>query len=300
MATTAPAATPTKSLTDLKEEICDIGRRIYAKGFAAGNDGNISYRLGPNEVLCTPTMMSKGFMQPADLCVVDMEGNQLDGVRRRSSEILLHLTILKARPDIRSVVHCHPPHATAFGVAREPIPQCVLPEVEVFLGDVPLARYATPGGQQLADTILPFVRQASVVIMANHGTVSFGETVEKAYWWTEILDAYCRILMLARDLGRVHYFDRQETRELLDLKAKWGFTDRRLDAAMGPEEGYSDAAARAGWAAAASLSRAFAAPPPMGAASHEATRPTPAAVDVEAIVRAVTEQVCRQLGVAAR
>jgi L-fuculose-phosphate aldolase len=300
MATTAPAATPTKSLTDLKEEICDIGRRIYAKGFAAGNDGNISYRLGPNEVLCTPTMMSKGFMQPADLCVVDMEGNQLDGVRRRSSEILLHLTILKARPDIRSVVHCHPPHATAFGVAREPIPQCVLPEVEVFLGDVPLARYATPGGQQLADTILPFVRQASVVIMANHGTVSFGETVEKAYWWTEILDAYCRILMLARDLGRVHYFDRHETRELLDLKAKWGYADRRLDAPMGEHDTYSDGAARAAWTAAASLPRAFDAPAPMGADPRAATRPTPAAVDVEAIVRAVTEQVCRQLGVAAR
>ena len=190
MAATPQITTSDKSLAALKEEICDIGRRIYAKGFAAGNDGNISFRLGPDAVLCTPTMMSKGFMQPADLCIVDMEGNQLDGVRRRSSEILLHLTILKERPDINSVVHCHPPHATAFGVAREPIPQCVLPEVEVFLGDVPIARYATPGGQQLADTIRPFVRKASVVIMANHGTVSFGETVEKAYWWTEILDAY--------------------------------------------------------------------------------------------------------------
>jgi L-fuculose-phosphate aldolase len=165
---------------------------------------------------------------------------------------------------------------------------------------VPLARYATPGGQQLADTILPFVRQASVVIMANHGTVSFGETVEKAYWWTEILDAYCRILMLARDLGRVHYFDRHETRELLDLKAKWGYADRRLDAPMGEHDTYSDDAARAAWTAAASLPRAFDAPAPMGADPRAATRPTPAAVDVEAIVRAVTEQVCRQLGVAAR
>jgi L-fuculose-phosphate aldolase len=294
---TGPITTTDKTLPELKEEICDIGRRIYAKGFAAGNDGNITYRLSADQVLCTPTMMSKGFMQPADLCVVDMEGNQLDGVRRRSSEILLHLTILKERPDINSVVHCHPPHATAFGVAREPIPQCVLPEVEVFLGDVPLARYATPGGQQLADTILPFVRQASVVIMANHGTVSFGETVEKAYWWTEILDAYCRILMLARDLGRVHYFDRQETRELLDLKAKWGYADRRLDAPLAADEAYGDDAVRAAWAAAAPLPRAFDAPPPMGADPRAATRPTSPAVDVEAIVRAVTAQVCRQLGV---
>jgi L-fuculose-phosphate aldolase len=210
------------------------------------------------------------------------------------------MTILKERPDIRSVVHCHPPHATAFGVAREPIPQCVLPEVEVFLGDVPIARYATPGGQALADTIRPFVRHASVVIMANHGTVSFGETVEKAYWWAEILDAYCRILMLARGLGRVHFFDRHETQELLDLKKVWGYADRRHAGDLGDRDTYPDQAARAAWSAAAALPRAFDAPPPMGADPLSATRPTPTAVDVEAIVRAVTEQVCRQLGVAPR
>ncbi|MFM8892271.1 MAG: class II aldolase/adducin family protein, partial [Planctomycetia bacterium] len=108
MATTTPVKTSTKSLSQLKEEICDIGRRIYNKGFAAGNDGNISFRLGPNEVLCTPTMISKGFMKPSDLCIVDMNGNQIAGNRKRSSEILLHLTIMKDRPDVNSVVHCHP------------------------------------------------------------------------------------------------------------------------------------------------------------------------------------------------
>ena len=97
----ASAATPPKSLTQLKEEICDIGRRIYNKGFAAGNDGNISYRLNEKEVLCTPTMVSKGFMKPSDLCIVDMEGNQLAGNRKRSSEVLLHLTIMKERPELR-------------------------------------------------------------------------------------------------------------------------------------------------------------------------------------------------------
>lgn len=212
-------------LSKLKEEICDIGRRIYNKGFAAGNDGNISYRLGPNEVLCTPTMISKGFMKPSDLCIVDMEGKQVGGQRKRSSEILLHLTIMKERPDVNSVVHCHPPHATAFAVAREPIPQCVLPEVEVFLGDVPITKYETPGGQAFADTVKPFVKNSNVLILANHGTVSYGDSVEKAYWWTEILDAYCRILMLAKDLGRVNFFTPEKERELLELKAKWGYSD---------------------------------------------------------------------------
>src|SRR5271170_1408989 len=147
------------NLHKLKEEICDIGRRIYAKGFAAGNDGNITFRLSENEVLCTPTMICKGFMKPDDLCIVDMEGKQLAGRRKRTSEVLLHLAIMKERPDVKSVVHCHPPHATAFGVAREPIPMCVLPEVEVFLGEVPITKYAIPGGKEFADTILPFVKK---------------------------------------------------------------------------------------------------------------------------------------------
>ncbi len=220
------------TIQQIKREICEIGRRIYNKGFAAGNDGNITYRLGKNKVLCTPTLISKGAMKPDDLCIVDMNGKQLSGKRKPSSEIRLHLTILRERPDVNSVVHCHPPHATAFAVAREPIPQAVLPEIEVFLGEVPITPYKTPGTQDFADTVLPFVKHSTVMILANHGTVSFGETVERAYWWTEILDAYCRILMLARELGKINYFTESETRELLEMKQKWGFQDPRLNPEM--------------------------------------------------------------------
>ena len=113
----------------IKEEICEIGRRIYAKGFAAANDGNITYRISEKEVLCTPTMVCKGFLKPDDICTVDMDGKQLAGRRKRTSEVLLHLAIMKSRPEIKSCVHCHPPHATAFAIAHEAIPQCVLPEV---------------------------------------------------------------------------------------------------------------------------------------------------------------------------
>ena len=104
----------------------------------------------------------------------------------------------------------------------------MLPEVEVFLGEVPIAPYETPGGKKFAETILPFVKQSNVIILANHGTVSYGESVERAYWWTEVLDAYCRILILARQLGPIQYLSPQKTQELIDLKAKWGFTDPRL------------------------------------------------------------------------
>jgi len=212
----------------LKEEICEIGRRVYDKGFAAANDGNISIRVGENEVLCSPTMICKGFMKPEDICAVDLDGNQIGGTRKRTSEILLHLTIMKERPDVRAVVHCHPPHATAFAVAREPIPQCVLPEVEVFMGEVAFAPYETPGGQAFADTVKPFLNASNTLVLTNHGTVTFGKDLVDAYWKTEILDAYCRILLLAKQLGNIHYLSERESRELLDLKKKLGFDDTRF------------------------------------------------------------------------
>lgn len=287
----------TPNLHKLKEEICDIGRRIYNKGFAAGNDGNISYRLGENEVLCTPTFISKGFMKPDDLCIVDMEGKQISGRRKRSSEVLLHLTIMKARPDVKSVVHCHPPHATAFAVAREPIPQCVLPEVEVFLGDVPITKYETPGNQAFADTVLPFVSKTNVIILANHGTVSYSDTVEKAYWWTEILDAYCRILLLAKDLGRVTYFDEKQTRELLDFKTRLGFSDARLQPGMENCDICANDVFRDSWQQTGVSQKAFNPPPPMAKKPASNNSPNGAAttLDQEALIQAITERVMAAL-----
>src|SRR5215510_5761091 len=212
----------------LKEQICEIGRRLYNKGFAAANDGNISIRLNDKEILCTPTMVCKGFMKCEDLCKVDYEGKQLAGSRKRSSEILLHLAVYKHRPDVKAVVHCHPPHATAFAVAGVPVPKCVLPEVEVFLGEVPTAIYETPGTQKFADTIVPHLKQSNTIILANHGTVTFGPDLEKAYWNSEIIDAYCKILILARQLCKVNYFTEKQTGELLELKKKLGYDDIRF------------------------------------------------------------------------
>ncbi len=279
----------------LKEEICDIGRRIYAKGFAAGNDGNITFRLGENEVLCTPTMICKGFMKPDDLCTVDMDGKQLSGRRKRTSEVMLHLAIMKARPEVKSVVHCHPPHATAFAIAREPIPQCVLPEVEVFLGDVPITKYETPGGQPFAETVLPFVHKSNVIILANHGTVSFGETVERAYWWTEILDAYCRMLMMAKDLGRVTYLGEQKSRELLDLKTKWGFKDPRTAPGMENCDICANDIFRESWHHTGVERKAFEAPPVIVQKGASPAAATNKDVDQETIIQAITDRVLAAL-----
>jgi L-fuculose-phosphate aldolase len=248
-----------RDVQELKEAICDVGRRIYQRGFAAANDGNITARLNENEILCTPTMCCKGFLTPGDICLVDLAGNQLAGRKRRSSEVLLHLEIMRARPDVQSVVHCHPPHATAFAITREPIPQAVLPEVELFLGEVPIAPYATPGTKKFAESVLPFVANSNVILLANHGTVSYGESVERAYWWTEILDSYCRVLILSRQLGPIHHFSRDETQELIELKKQWGFTDPRHAADFhGDIRG--NATFRHTWPAADIAPRAF--PPP--------------------------------------
>lgn len=278
----------------IKEEICEIGRRVYAKGFAAANDGNISYRIGPNEVLCSPTMICKGFMNPDDICMVDLDGKQLAGKRKRTSEILLHLSIMKAKPEVKACVHCHPPHATAFAVAREPIPQCILPEVEVFLGEIPFAPYETPGGQKFADTVLPFLKPGTnVIILSNHGTVSFGETLEQAYWRTEIVDAYCRILILAKQLGGVTYLGEQHSRELLDLKKRLGFDDPRFHVENCDLCG--NTAFRDGYKEPLPEPCAFEPPPTYPAylqPAGTATKPASAAESqIESLVKMITDQV---------
>jgi L-fuculose-phosphate aldolase len=279
----------------LKQDMCEIGRRIYAKGFAAANDGNITVRIGENEILCTPTMHCKGFLKPEDISTIDMTGKQIAGVKKRSSEALLHLEIYRQRPDVKSVVHCHPPHACAFAIAREPIPQCILPEIEVFMGEVPLAPYETPGGSKFAETVVPFLKSTNTIILTNHGTVSFGKTLEEAYWKTEILDAYCRILILTKQLGKdVSYLDERKSRELLDLKKRLGFDDPRFHVENCDLCG--NTAFRDGYREPLPEPKAFEPPPAFPGYMQPASRMTiPAGADLESLVRTITDQVLAAL-----
>ncbi len=284
-----------QNIHQIKQDMCDIGRRIYNRQFAAANDGNITVRVGENEVLCTPTLHCKGFLKPDDISLVDMNGKQLSGRKKRSSEALLHLEIYRQREDIKSVVHCHPPHATAFAIAREPIPQCILPEVEVFLGDVPITKYETPGGQSFADTIIPFVKKTNVMILANHGTVSYGETVEQAYWWTEILDSYCRMLMLARQLGHVAYLSEGKSRELLELKDKWGYKDPRNTEEFKNCDICANDIFRDSWADAGVERRAFEPPPAIKTSPAPSSSAAASGIDEEQLVKLITNEVMRQM-----
>jgi L-fuculose-phosphate aldolase len=174
----------------------------------------------------------------------------------------------------------------------------VLPEVEVFLGDVPITKYETPGGKAFAETVLPFVAKTNVIILANHGTVSYGVNVEQAYWWTEILDAYCRMLMLARDLGRVNYFEEPKQRELLELKQKWGWSDPRNTKEYENCDICANDVFRESWKQSGVERKAFEAPPPMGpkAAKPQANDGAGSGgVDQEALVKLITERVMAEL-----
>lgn len=206
-----------------------MGRKLWQRQYVDGNGGNISYRIGENAVLCTPTLTSKADLRPEDLCLVDLEGQQLVGARPRTSEILMHLEIYKAVPEAKGVVHCHPPHATAYAITGRVPPSCVIPEYEVFIGSVALSPYETPGTQAFAETVIPFVRTHNTVLLANHGIVCWADTVTHAEWYTEVVDTYCWTLMLASQLGApLTHIPAEKTADLLTIKQRLGLPDERL------------------------------------------------------------------------
>jgi len=212
----------------VKEEICNVGRKLWQRQYVDGNGGNISYRIGPNAVICTPTLMSKADLRPQDLCMVDMEGKQLAGGRPRTSEILMHLEIYKEVPEAKGVVHCHPAHATAYAITGRVPPTCVIPEYEVFIGKVALSPYETPGTPEFARTVIPFVKNHNTVLLANHGIVCWADTVTHAEWYAEVVDTYCWTLMLAAQLGTpVSHIANEKAGDLLAIKKKLGLPDPR-------------------------------------------------------------------------
>jgi L-fuculose-phosphate aldolase len=212
----------------VKEEICAVGRKLWLRQYVDGNGGNISYRIGPNEVICTPTLTSKYDLRPEDLCMVDLTGKQLAGGKPRTSEILMHLEIYKEVPEAKAVVHCHPAHATAYAITGRVPPTCVIPEYEVFIGKVALSPYETPGTPEFARTVIPFVKTHNTLLLSNHGIVCWGDTVTHAEWYAEVVDTYCWTLMLAAQLGSpVTHIGSDKAADLLAIKKKLGLPDPR-------------------------------------------------------------------------
>ena len=211
-----------KTERELRQEIVEVGKLVYQKGWVAANDGNITVRLDNGCLLATPTGVSKGMMHEDDLIICDMKGNKLQGQRERTSEIAMHLTIYSMRPDINSVVHAHPPVATGFATAGRALNQALLPEVIIGLGCVPLAGYGLPGTPALTDPMLPLIPKYDALLMANHGAVCYGLDVYKAFFKMETVEHYARIALVAEILGGATVLPRTEVTKLLDSRTRYG------------------------------------------------------------------------------
>jgi len=212
---------------NIRRLMVEVGYRCWHRGWVAANDGNISCRLNDRVVLCTPTGVSKGMLSPAHICAVDPEGNRLSrGKWRPTSEIKMHLKILRERPDVRCVLHAHPPYATAHAVAGIPLDRCVLPEIVIGLGSIPLVPYGTPSTDELPDRLSPYVREHDAWLLANHGALTAGEDIYGAYHRMESVELYARILFIARGLGDVKQLGKKEVNTLLSLRGAFGIKER--------------------------------------------------------------------------
>ena len=182
-------------------------------------------------MLCTPTLISKGYMQAEDMALIDLDGNQLAGTRKRTSECLTHMAIMKRQPKAKACCHAHPPHATAFAVAGVRPPTCMIPEAEVFLGEIGMAPYQTPGTPANAKAVGEAAIEHMSVLMINHGVITWGKDIEDAYWKMENTDAYCQTVLLATQLkgSDLLTITGGQAKELIDLRASLGMEDKRAD-----------------------------------------------------------------------
>jgi len=215
-----------KSERELRQDIVDIGRLVYQKGWVAANDGNITIRLSPDRILATPTGVSKGMMHVDDLIIVDKQGSKLEGRKECTSEIFMHCTVYNMRPDIHSVLHAHPPVATGFATAGRPLDQALLPEVIIGLGCVPLAAYGLPGTPALTEPMLPYIPKYDAIMMGNHGAVCYGEDVYKAFYKMETVEHFARIALVAELLGGANVLPKSEVNKLLDSRSRYGIKSR--------------------------------------------------------------------------
>ena len=211
---------------EIKQQICDIGKRIYDKGFVAANDGNISVKVNDNEFYCTPTGVSKGYMTPDMIIHIDADGNKLDGTLNPSSESKMHLRVYRERPDVMAVVHAHPPIATAFTVAGIPLNQYILPESVLSLGHVPTCAYGTPSSMEIPDSLMPYIQEHDAFLLQNHGALTVGNSLQKAMFVMEEVEFDAKICMYARLLGGVQEIPYDQLGKLLDLRQKMNISGR--------------------------------------------------------------------------
>jgi L-fuculose-phosphate aldolase len=212
----------TRAEEQIRADIVEAGRRMYARGFVASNDGNISARIDDRRLITTPKSVSKGFMTPDMMVVVDHDGKKLAGDRDPSSELPMHLEIYRNRPDINAVVHAHPPNATGFAVAGIPLTRAVLAEVITTLGSIPIAAYGTPSTAELPEAVRKYIKAHDGMLLANHGAVTCGPNVMAAYYKMETIEHFAKISLVARQLGGENLISRDEVERLQGLRGMYG------------------------------------------------------------------------------
>lgn len=218
-----------KTEKEYRSDIVEIGRRVYAKGYVAANDGNISIRLSDDEVLVTPTGMSKGFLSTDQLIKVAMSGEQIEGYLRPSSELPFHLKVYELRDDVKAIAHAHPPISTAFAVAGIPLDEMILPEMIISLGCIPIAKYGTPGTEELVESISEIIPTCDAILLANHGALTVGTDVYSAYYKMETMEHYAHINWIARTLGNINPLGEEELQKLLQLREQLGVKSNLCD-----------------------------------------------------------------------
>ena len=206
----------------IRADIVEAGRRLYARAYIASNDGNISARLDDHRIMTTPKSVSKGFMTPDMMVIVDEEGRKLSGERDPSTELPMHLEIYRNRPDVGAVVHAHPPLATGFAVAGIPLTRAVLAEVITTLGSIPIAEYGTPSTKELPDAVRKYIKAHDGMLLANHGAVTCGPDVMSAYFKMETIEHFAKISLVARLLGGENLISRDEVERLQGLRGMYG------------------------------------------------------------------------------
>ncbi len=207
--------------TELREAICEVGRRMWVRSQVAANDGNISVRMADGNILVTPTLVSKGFMQPDEIVKLTADGRLL-GPGKPSSEALLHLACFCARRDIGAVVHAHPPYATAFAALGKPVPTQYLTEIAVALWEVPCAEYARPGTLEVPESALPMLATADAFLLRNHGVVTVGRDLWEAYYRMETVEQGAKVATIIAGLGGAVTFDEEQLRDLAAIRNESG------------------------------------------------------------------------------
>ena len=212
----------------IRKELCEIGKRVYERGMVAANDGNFSVKLNENEFLCTPTGVSKGFMSPECICRIDAEGKLLEAEQgfRPSSEMKMHMRIYRERPDVKAVVHAHPPYATTFAIAGMPLEKPIIAETLLILGRVPVAAYGTPSTDEVPDSVAKYIAEYDAVLLSNHGAVTCGDSLMNAYFKMESLEFYARQLYQTKLLGQARELTAAQVEDIYEIRRRSGMTGR--------------------------------------------------------------------------